>query len=339
MVLDSKLLNEKSTTGDQTSSIDDLINLFVSLKSKPFAVLVGPKNTGKREASISLGRLLTGDSPIRNQRMTGHPWWTEGSQSQSDFSLIQTQFSIQKFHSVIIEASRSDNLKDQHVLLMSSISPAELDGYFLQVATQLKQGLLSQLSNYILPQAVFFPPNLNIIGTLDLAKFIWHDNSEAYDLITVINWPEENDLELYESELEACIGNDLALYRQSKIRKPANAWKKLQAIAGWRTACLAPVLELISILVDQQLPVSPRKITDEAIIYLANSWSIHGRGLYSGVFSENLSKSLDRVLIQTVLPNDWRAIYKRNQIVKRIQDFIGDHFPVTNAVLENWLSA
>jgi len=68
------LMQTIAETNLPVSSVS-VTNLYVSLKSKPLALLVGPKDEPKEAFLKLITAELTGQSPHQYQMMAGHTWW------------------------------------------------------------------------------------------------------------------------------------------------------------------------------------------------------------------------------------------------------------------------
>jgi len=72
-----------------------IINLYVSLKSKPMAILTGPARSGKVALLRAFGKVLTGANHWRFQEMVGHPWWASQCPGAGLLAEAQTLFSTE----------------------------------------------------------------------------------------------------------------------------------------------------------------------------------------------------------------------------------------------------
>ncbi|MGB3713611.1 MAG: hypothetical protein WA996_04200, partial [Candidatus Promineifilaceae bacterium] len=107
-----------------------IIAFYVTLKSRPRAILVGPAQTGKIALVQSLAEALVGDPALQYHKMVGHARWASQSQDVSYFVQLQEQFNTNKLLALIEEAVRPENARRLFIAVLTQISPAELVRYF-----------------------------------------------------------------------------------------------------------------------------------------------------------------------------------------------------------------
>ena len=130
--------------GGAAISLDNtaIINMYVALKSKPLAILTGPKQTGKIELIHRLAHILTESENRQYQVMAGHPWSFEKSQNVALFTEAQTRFNTDKLLAMVEEAWRPENACRVFIACITRISPAELLSFFTEVAYQIRNRVL-----------------------------------------------------------------------------------------------------------------------------------------------------------------------------------------------------
>src|SRR3990172_10483323 len=73
-----------------------LMELYVALKSKTVALLVGPAGSGKLAAARALGARLAAADGMCFQEMMGPPWWASRSAGVALFTEAQQRVNHQK---------------------------------------------------------------------------------------------------------------------------------------------------------------------------------------------------------------------------------------------------
>jgi hypothetical protein len=307
-----------------------IINLYVSLRSKPLAILTGAEDTGKSEIAQSFAQALTGGDVTRCQMMIGHPWWAEASGDVCFFVGAQTRFNSAKLLAVMEEAWQPENAKRVFVACMTHISPAELVGYFSDVAFQLRHDRIMRLPHVHLVQPVPFPRNLLLIGTMDTSRIDWSDE-DLLSQTTIIPW-RETEKRLAAEPDGTISGLDKSEFLGSLVRNKAAACRRLHHILGNEQQALRPFLVVVRLLSEQRIRV-PSSVTGETLIYLANSWTKGGIGLFDRDTSNNLATSLDLAFTQILLPRIVPMIRGRSMLRRQLKRAM-NAFPRAVAFLE-----
>jgi hypothetical protein len=185
----SRLIQEMETLGCPADPIS-ITNVYVALKSKPLALLVGPSQSGKIALVSSLAQVLTDGDSLRGQILPGHAWWAGRSGRTAFFTEAQTRFNADRILALMEEAWRPENADRIFVVCLARISPAELLGFFSEVAFQLQHGEIMRLPSLHLSEPLPYPPNLRLLGTMDTACFKWPDE-DLLSMTTVIPWGGE----------------------------------------------------------------------------------------------------------------------------------------------------
>lgn len=288
-------------TGETSIPVDRLsiVNLYVSLKSKPMAILTGAAHSGKSEVVRRLAQFLTDGDPIRYQMMNGHAWWAEKTRDVAFFIEAQTRFNTAKMLAIIEEAWQPDKTNRVFVACLTHISPAELLGFFSEVASQLQRGQIIRLPRAHLTEPIPYPPNLFLIGTMDTTHFDWSDEN-LFSKTTRIQWPE--------CEMKPTAEPDRVLtplgeteFLCSLIRSETAARLKLYRILGSEQQFLHPLLSAERVLNEHKIRL-PGSVRGETLIYLANAWSNEGIGLFDPVTPNNHALALDLAIVQILLP-------------------------------------
>ncbi len=292
----------------------EITNFYVALKSKPLAILAGPAQSGKTALVRSLAQSLVERNSLRVQLFTGHPWWAERSAAVANYTRMHERFSTEKILSVIEQAGQPDNANQVFIACLTQISPAELLSFFTEVAFQLQNGQIMRLGDTHLSEPVLFPSNLRIIGTMDTPSFDWWDSDLLLNT-TVIQWPQA-------SALPAPVFNhgillDEREFLQSCVRGRDAAYHKVFPVLKQQRQPLYPLLQVEAVL-KRHIP-SLDGVVDEVMIYLANSWSRSGNGLFHPLPDCNLAMALDLAISQILLPRAADAIQNLETLRKRLK--------------------
>jgi hypothetical protein len=314
-----------------------IVNLYVSLKSKPLAILVGPQNSGKDTFIKTFSRFLIRDNNLlRYQFMIGHPWWANQSKNITSLGHLHAQFNAEKLWQLFEDAWRQENEKNLYITGLCKISPAEVVGFFSELSRQLQRGKIIDLPEIYALVPFYYPHNLLTLGSLDATVFDWYDEN-LLPHTSIIHWPQISEHStalpnLTQDENGLSLGDEF-LY--SRIRNEGAAHLKIQNIFGDQSLALMPLLEVESILMKHGVDFSTRQVTVEAVIYLSNAWSNQDNGLFHPSLSRNLLIALDFVISQIILPRAWDSIKWSSKLFASLKAFLGNQFPLSTAFLDH----
>lgn len=285
-----------------------IVNLYVALKSKPLAILTGIAHSGKVALVRILAQALIGDDPWRCQMMSGHAWWAGQTGNVALFTDIQTRLNSDKVLNLIEEAGRPENARRVYMACLAGISPAELTGFFSELAYQLRHGQIMRLPGLHLTEPIPYPPNLLLIGTMDAERLDWHA-AELLTKTTLIQWPAVES-KLFTGRLTTVMPVDHdGEFLASCIRDESSARLKLLRILG-NASSLRPMLQIADLLDRHDAPL-PDSVIGETVVYLANAWSKQGVGLFDQANSRNVGIAADLAITQSVLPYIEQTIRSR----------------------------
>ncbi|HLF87954.1 MAG TPA: hypothetical protein VI451_03350 [Anaerolineales bacterium] len=306
-------------------------NLYVSLKSKPLALLVGPKDEPKEAFLRLFSAELTGQSPYQCQTMAGHAWWATRTDNVARFTQAQTALNEEKIAALLSEALQAQNAHEVFIACLMKISPAELEGCFSTLA-RLIQGrrVIPLPGNYYWPPFPC-PPNLLIVGTMDAGLFPGYE-ADLLTQTTVITGafcetPEPFSLPLISREPEK---HTLSAW----IRDEASAYARLHQIPGWHSRWLKPAMGVVSILLRHGVSLQTRRVTQEVLIYLANSWSQAGNGLFANPCESNLNTALDLAISQSLLSRGWEPLRHTPSLRQTLKEVLDNRFPRSRGFIE-----
>ena len=307
-----------------------IVNLYVSLKSKPMAILTGAAHSGKSEVVRSLAQFLADGDPIRSQMMNGHAWWAEKTRDVAFFIEAQTRFNTVKMLAVIEEAWQPENTNRVFVACLNHMSPAEVIGFFSEVAFQLRRGQITRLPRAHLTEPIPYPPNLFLIGTVDTTRFDWSDEN-LLSKTTLIQWPQGEMKPTAEPDWGSIPLGETG-FLNSLIRSETAARLKLHRILGSEQRSLRPLLLAERLLNEHKIRL-PSSVRGEFLIYLANAWSKEGIGLFDQLTLNNYVIALDLAMVQILLPRIDATVRDSSTLRGRLRDAMSQ-FPRSVDFLE-----
>jgi len=327
----ARLIQATAEVGVQIDPIS-VVNLYVALKSKPLAILTGIAQSGKVALVRILAQALIGDDSFRCQMMTGHAWWAGQTGNVALFTDMQTRLNSDKVLNLIEEAGRPQNAQRVYIACLTRISPAELAGFFSELACQLQHGQIMQLPSIHLTEPISYPSNLLVIGTMDTVRLEWRD-VDLLTKTTIIQWSAvESKLSAGRPTTVTPLDHD-GEFLSSCIRDEWSARLKLLRILGKQAHSIRPVLQIADLLKAHDVPL-PDSVICESIIYLANAWSKRGVGLFDPAISRNVAIAADLAIAQTVLPHVGQTLRSLPALHDPLKQVLKP-FPHSLTVLEN----
>lgn len=302
-----------------------ITNLFVGLKSKPLTLLVGPSNTGKIAAVQNLAKGLFGDDPLRCQMMVGHSWWANQCTDTIQFTEAQTRWNSNKIFELIQEASLPENAQQIYMACLTRISPAELNEFFSEVAFQLQHDRIMRIASTHLSEPISFPRNFFLIGTMDVNQFKWL-GEDLISETSLIHWTSDDKISLDLSTGKENIGKGEKAFLRSCLRNLQAAFQKLYTLLRSQHETFFPLFQTSKVLQKHKILV-PNSMFHSAMVYIANSWSFKGTGLFSLGTSINLDIALDHAIAQTYLLPIEDKLMDSAVLRKNLQSILNDRFP------------
>lgn len=313
-----KAMTENGVIMDQA----DITNFYVALKSNPLAILAGPAQSGKTALVRGLAQSLSEQDDLQIQMISGHPWWAEGSDDVASNTELHMRYSTEKMLSIIEEARQPYNAHQVFIACLIQISPAELLSFFEEVSFQLQNGQIMRLGDTHLTEPISFPPNLRIIGTMDTNSFDWWDDDLLLNT-TVIQWSQASE------SPDPIVNPDVMLdeyeFLQSCIRGKDAAYRKICPVLRQQRQPLYSLLQVEATL--RKYISSLDLAVDEIMIYLANSWSRLGNGLFHPSPEGNLAIALDLAITQILLPRAVDVIRSKDLLRDRLLSIFADKYP------------
>lgn len=327
----------KAQEADLRVDRNDIVNLYVALKSKPMALLVGPSGSGKSVIVRCFAEALTGGNPLQCQLMAGHAWWAEQTGNVGLFATGQARFNDQKLLLLIEEALQPENRDLAYFACLAWISPAELTNIFTDLSSQL-QTRIHRLSTIWLQHGLSFPPNLLLLGTMDTTTELEAD-SDLYAHTTVVSWTANSSQRPSQNAMFPAYGwnhtvNQGKTFLAAAVRDELLAWNKLATVVGWKRIDFT-IWHAVKTLFRKHGYSMPDDVQTETILYLANAWDRQGSGLFSEHSATNSSIALDFALAQILFPRVKRELRESPELLAELARWADERLPCSSL----WLSA
>jgi len=273
-----------------------LMELYVALKSKPVAILVGPAGSGKLAAARALGSRLARADATCFQQMVGHAWWASRSAGVALFTEAQQRFNREKMLAMIEEDAAAPAGEGLRVALLSRISPAEwseIAGLTTLVAPEISYPIPG-----VDPRRPAVSRGILLMATADVAAPAPWD-PELLRTVSILSWDRHD--EGRSSGDSTWPREEAVRFEREIVRAPRSALRRLRGLAGWRDERLRPLLAIARAMRSCGVPQTDCA-AGEALIYLANAWTGRGEGLLARSFEENLRCALRLAVLLAYQP-------------------------------------
>jgi hypothetical protein len=306
-----------------------VVNLYVALKSKPLAIVAGPANSGKVAAVQALAHVLTGGDAARFHLLVGHAWWAGQSGNVGLFMEAQERLNAGAIIELTAEAWQPENARRVLIGCLTRISPAEVTRLFTEVACQLRHGQIMQLPGLHLTQPVPYPPNLLLVGTMDVDHLNVSD-PDLLEMATVIHWSGDNKAIPRLNHPAGAAGENT--YLRTRVRTEREACLRLRPILEQEPASLQPLFQVENVL-RQHAVALPPWVRGAALAYLANAWDERGNGLFDRHAARQRAVAFDLALAQYVLPHVSGA-EPDAELYRQLEPVLASGFPRATAALD-----
>jgi hypothetical protein len=307
----------------------EVTNFYIALKSKPLVLIVGPRDAGKItlvERLSSILNLGNGSDRAGNhnfQILLGHPWWVGKSQNLTVFTDAHQRFNTDKLLFMLNEARRSENSERLFIICLARISPAELKNIFSETAQQINFGKLNHIGDLHLDEPVAFPSNIRLVGTMDTSSFQWWDESLLSQGF-IIQWNVNQPFNKRAEMMSPPSSDDIFL--KSIVGDRNEVYPKIHSVLRNINQPLQPMLMIEDLLLHYEIK-NLQSLFDDVLLYLANSWSTGGEGLFSSSTANNLDISLDFSISQIVLPRINNKLRNIASLRKKILEILFPRYP------------
>lgn len=327
------LLQTAKTAGIRAKH-NALINAYVTLKSRPFLLLVGENQTGKSELVKCLGQVLTEEPDQQCQLFVGHARWASQSQDVARFVEMQARFNRFKMLSLIEEAVQPENADKLFIACLTRISPAEMYEYFAEAGFQFWP-IQVRRSDTSADIPIPYPPNFRLIGTMDTTHFVWWE-AELLKHATVIQWPGEKMEERSRDPRKIAVPNPMHRFLHTCIHNEQSAYPRLLNLLQGQRQAFLPLMQVLAILNSAGVTL-PKEVIEQVVVYLANAWSEEGNGLFAPLPRQNLNLALDLALVQQVLP--WVVALRPGpeSVLSHLGQSFNEQFEQTSAFINSLL--
>ena len=309
---------------------NEVINLYVALKTKPFVILTGLPETGQRRLARRFARALVGPHPVQHQTLQAHPWWANRTGDVGHYGALQARLNGLKFYECLQAAAAAVSDGLAFFVHLEDMSPAEVEGYFCDLPNGFHQGDgRLHLPSFTVRCPTQFPANLYVIGTLDQH---W-DSSYHFSQCVLTTATVIYAMPLASAPTFAALPTSTfppsgyqRVFVESAVRDEYQARTKLRAILGDESPAQELLEEVEWLLWAHHIELDPVAL-HAGLCYLANAFDIEGKGLFAADPVANLSIALDYVIAQEVLPRLKETLAENKAARRELADYLTGRYP------------
>ncbi len=308
-----------------------ITHFYVAVKSKPLTILAGPSQSGKIALVRYLAQALAGGDISRCQLMPGHAWWAGQNGNVGMLTEAQTRWNTSKILALIEEAWQPENADQVFIACLTRMSAAEVKAFFADVAFQIQRGELMRLPTAHFVEPIPYPPNLLLMGTIDVDSLPASDES-LMGATNVIGWHARQTQPASDLATRTAALSLEPCFIRSCIRSQSEARRKLRGLLRHTEPMATLVCRVIAALRHNAVPAF-RAIRKDMLIYLANAWDCRGQGLFDQRGEWNLAIALDWCLAENVFRHALLTSPRPRELKVGLQGLLGRDFPRAQACL------
>lgn len=290
-----------------------LRSYYVSLKTKPFAILSGVSGTGKTKMAELLAEGLTGHNPAQFRLIPVRPDWTDSTPLFGYQNVLANRYISTPFLDLARMAGLPENRDRAYFVCLDEMNLARVEHYLADYLSTLEsRGHRAPLHEDTAD--LILPPNLFVTGTVNVdetthafsRKVLDRANTLDFDaaplLLEGLNAGAKGMLDLGD-ELNAPPAQRQALFLRARVAHVGRARERLSQIDPAFPARALGLLQAVNDRLYPQRLHFAYRVRDDVLMFLANSFDAEtGEGLLRREPSENFALGLDLQIHQKVLP-------------------------------------
>ncbi len=289
-------------------------NYYVSLKTKPFVILAGLSGTGKTRLTELLAEAITGGLSAQYLLLPVRPDWTDPSALLGYHNLLAGEYVSTPFLDLLRTAARPENAHRAFFVCLDEMNLARVEHYFADVLSTMEtRARVLRLPGNEPPATLGV--NVFLTGSVNVDEAAFPFSKKVLDRANTLEFSEvrlrghgggEEEIRPADANPQPAALSFRArqqLFLRARVANVAGAREKLARVGDANHA--GNVLDLLAGLNDLLEPRGLHfgyRVRDEVLMYLANSFDAHGRGLLLDDPEANFAAVLDVQIVQKVLP-------------------------------------
>ena len=185
---------------------EQLSNLYLSLKTKPFVILAGISGTGKSK----IVRLFADSIGANYHLISVRPDWNDGSDLLG-YKNLKDEFIEGQLTKIIIEASKQENKNKPYLICLDEMNLARVEYYLsdylsiIESRQKIDQDIITD--NLIEDKKLHIPDNVYIIGTVNMDDTTFTFSRKVLDRANTIEFSDVDLENLFTNKNKEIIGS------------------------------------------------------------------------------------------------------------------------------------
>jgi len=305
-----------------------LRSYYVSLKTKPFAILSGVSGTGKTRMAELFAEAMTGHSAGQFRLLPVRPDWNDSSALFGYHNLLANRYVSTPFLEIARRAALPENRQRAFFVCLDEMNLARVEHYLADYLSALESRAHRIPLHEDVPDLVL-PPNLFVTGTVNVDETTHGFSRKVLDRANTIDFDEPPVLAgPVGSKGQARLDEDLGaspsvrqtLFLNARVANIGRARERLSRLdPAFPERALAALQAVNDLLYAHRLHFAYR-VRDDVLMFLANSFdSETGVGLLLPEQEANFILALDLQVLQKVLPKLHGPSETLAQMLMRLQ--------------------
>lgn len=201
-----KIINNYINSKGYTYKQEQLSNLYLSLKTKPFVILAGISGTGKSK----IVRLFADSIGANYHLISVRPDWNDGSDLLG-YKNLKDEFIEGQLTKIIIEASKQENKNKPYLICLDEMNLARVEYYLsdylsiIESRQKIDQDIITD--NLIEDKKLHIPDNVYIIGTVNMDETTFTFSRKVLDRANTIEFSDVYLESLFTNKNKEIIGS------------------------------------------------------------------------------------------------------------------------------------
>jgi len=282
---------------------------YISLKTKPFAILSGVSGTCKTKLTELFAAALTGDEPQQFRLIPVRPDWTDATALFGYQNLLANRYVSTPFLDIARAAARPENRRKAFFVCLDEMNLARVEHYLADYLSAL-EARGHRIPLHAETPDLVLPPNLFVTGTVNMdetahtfsRKVLDRANTLDFDAIPTL-LAAIGGVKGSLMDLPGTPAQRQELFLTSRLPSVGRAAERLSQIDAAFPAEALRVLQSVNDLLYPHHLHFAYRVRDEVLLFLAHAFDPEtGEGLLIPDLRENFRLALDLQIVQKVLP-------------------------------------
>lgn len=329
-----------------TFSREQVINYYLSLKTKPFVILTGISGTGKTKITELLAKAVCEDDEKQYKCLPVRPDWNDDKYLLGYYNPLTKKYQPTDFLNFIMQADK--DRENPYFVCLDEMNLARVEYYFSTFLSAMESkteiSLHSEKSNIQtdngeeIPGKIKIPPNLFFTGTVNMDETTYRFSPKVLDRANTIEFNEIDLLKARENDNQPSNNQDISnLFKEvfleviinEKIKKENNEYYSQWEKENW-DKLVGFLTEINNILEKNNLHFGYR-IRDEVLCYVYFAEKL-------GISDFTTDTALDFQIKQKILPRI-KGPESIRPALESLRDKFAGKYPISSGKINQMLKA